>query len=74
MFEIDKVQFGVFLLGLRKEKGYTQKQLAEKLFVSDKAVSKWEAGAESSGYYTSRSSGGYTGCDSCGTAADTAYQ
>ena len=41
MFEIDKVQFGAFLLELRKEKGYTQKQLAEKLFVSDKAVSKW---------------------------------
>ncbi|WP_343085007.1 helix-turn-helix domain-containing protein [Blautia producta] len=44
MFEIDKVQFGAFLLELRKEKGYTQKQLAEKLFVSDKAVSKWERG------------------------------
>ena len=26
------------------KKGYTQKQLAEKLFVSDKAVSKWERG------------------------------
>lgn len=44
MFEIDKERFGAFLLELRKEKGYTQKQLAEKLFVSDKAVSKWERG------------------------------
>ena len=29
---------------LREKKGYTQKQLAEKLMVSDKAVSKWESG------------------------------
>lgn len=40
MFEIDKKEFGSFLAGLRKEKGMTQKELAEKLFVSDKAVSK----------------------------------
>ena len=29
MFEIDKERFGAFLLELRKEKVYTQKQLAE---------------------------------------------
>ncbi len=29
---------------LRKEKGWTQAQLAERLFVTDKAVSKWEQG------------------------------
>ena len=29
---------------LRESKGYTQKQLAELLMVSDKAVSKWETG------------------------------
>ena len=29
---------------LREKKGYTQRQLAEKLMVSDKAVSKWESG------------------------------
>ena len=29
---------------LRKEKGLMQKDLAEKLYVSDKAVSKWERG------------------------------
>lgn len=44
MFEIDKKEFGSFLSELRKEKGMTQKELAEKLFVSDKTVSKWETG------------------------------
>lgn len=44
MFEIDKEAFGTFLSEQRKAKGFTQKMLAEKLFVSDKAVSKWERG------------------------------
>lgn len=44
MFEIDKKRFGAFGAALRKEKGYTQKELAEKLFISAKAVSKWETG------------------------------
>lgn len=44
MFEIDKEQFGAFVATLRKEKGLMQKELAEKLYVSDKAVSKWERG------------------------------
>lgn len=44
MFEIDKDKFGAFLSQLRKEKGLMQKELAEKLYVSDKAVSKWERG------------------------------
>lgn len=39
---LDKEKVGAFLAQLRKEKGYTQKELAEKLYVSDKAVSKWE--------------------------------
>lgn len=42
MFEIDKKKFGTFVSELRKEKGYTQKELAQRLFISDKAVSKWE--------------------------------
>lgn len=37
--------FGNFLMSLRQEKGMTQKQLGERLGVSDKAVSKWEMGA-----------------------------
>ena len=44
MYEIDKSKFGAFISELRKEKGITQKELAEKLFISDKAVSKWETG------------------------------
>ena len=41
---IDKERFGAFLAVLRKEKGLTQRALAERLYVSDKAVSKWERG------------------------------
>ena len=44
MFEINKEEFGAFNSQLRKEKGLMQKDIAEKLFVSDKAVSKWERG------------------------------
>lgn len=44
MQEINKQKFGAFIAMLRKEKGLTQKQLAERLFLSDKAVSKWETG------------------------------
>lgn len=48
MFEIDKKKFGFFVAELRKEKNFTQKELAEKLFLSDKAVSKWETGVSHS--------------------------
>lgn len=44
MHEMDKQKFGAFVAQLRKEKGYTQKDLARQLYVSDKAVSKWETG------------------------------
>ena len=40
MHELDNEKFGAFLAQLRRERGMTQKDLAEKLFVSDKAVSK----------------------------------
>lgn len=36
---------GKAIAALRKSKGWTQAELAEKLNVSDKAVSKWESGA-----------------------------
>lgn len=44
MQEINKERFGSFVAGLRKEQGMTQKELAQKVYVSDKAVSKWERG------------------------------
>lgn len=41
---MDQVKTGELIRRLRTEKGLTQKQLAEKISVSDKAVSKWECG------------------------------
>ena len=35
---------GRFIADLRRQKGYTQKQLAEKLMVTDKSISRWETG------------------------------
>ncbi|MFI3163464.1 MAG: helix-turn-helix transcriptional regulator [Bacillota bacterium] len=40
--ELTKV--GKFIAELRQEKGLTQKELADKLFVTNKAVSRWETG------------------------------
>lgn len=45
---MDNVLFGKFIREARKEKGLTQKQLADQLHVSDKAVSKWENGVSRS--------------------------
>ena len=45
MYQLDNEKFGKFICELRKETSLTQKELAEKLFVSDKTVSKWERGA-----------------------------
>lgn len=44
MYQINNEKFGKFLTEIRKEKQMTQKELADKLFVSDKTVSKWECG------------------------------
>lgn len=41
---MDQIAIGKFIAQCRKEKKLTQAQLAERLGVSDKAVSKWENG------------------------------
>ena len=41
---MDQVKIGKFIAAERKRKGYTQKQLSEKLQISNKTVSKWECG------------------------------
>ncbi len=41
---MDNLKFGKFIKELRKEKNMTQKELAEKLYLTDKAISKWERG------------------------------
>ncbi len=41
---MDQIMIGKFIASERKRKGYTQKQLSEKLGISDKTISKWERG------------------------------
>lgn len=41
---MDQRKIGAFIATLRKEKGYTQRQLAELLGISEKTISKWECG------------------------------
>ena len=41
---VNKSTFGQFLRQKRNEKGMTQKEFAEKLFLSESAISKWEKG------------------------------
>ena len=41
---MDLKKTGLFISGIRKEKSMTQKELAERLSVTDKAVSRWETG------------------------------
>ena len=45
MGEVIKMSLSDNLRALRKQKGYSQEQLAERLNVSRQAVSKWENGA-----------------------------
>ena len=40
----DKNRIGDFLAKLRNEKGYTQQKLADKIHVTNKAISNWENG------------------------------
>ena len=41
---MDQIKIGKFIASCRKEQGFTQSALAEKLGISDRAVSKWETG------------------------------
>ena len=41
---MDYSKIGSLILKLRKEKGYTQKMLADRLHISDRTISKWERG------------------------------
>lgn len=41
---MEQIKIGKFISECRKKKGLTQKELAEKINVTDKAISKWETG------------------------------
>lgn len=41
---MDQAKIGKFIQEMRKQQGFTQRELADKLLVSDKTVSKWERG------------------------------
>lgn len=41
---MDQKKIGKFILEMRKTKGLTQRELAEKIGISDKTISKWECG------------------------------
>ena len=46
---MDMKKTGELIAAIRKEKGLTQEQLGERLYVTGKAVSKWERGAGAPG-------------------------
>ena len=41
---IDQIKIGKFIAAKRKEKSLTQVEVAERLGITDRAVSKWERG------------------------------
>jgi len=41
---MDYKKTGELIANIRKERGMTQKELADELFISDRTVSKWERG------------------------------
>ena len=45
---MEKEKIGKYIIKKRIEKGMTQQQLAEKIQVTEKAVSRWETGVSHS--------------------------
>ena len=45
---MNQTKIGKFIAECRKQKNLTQMQLAEKLNITDKAISKWERGVSQS--------------------------
>ena len=45
---MEKEKIGEFISELRKERQLTQKELADELGLTDKAISKWETGVSHS--------------------------
>ncbi len=41
---MDQIRIGKFIAESRKSRNLTQRQLADALSISDKTISKWEAG------------------------------
>ena len=48
---MDSQKIGQYIAYKRKEKGMTQKQLADALLITNKAVSKWETGVSQTKRY-----------------------
>ena len=48
---MDQKKTGRFFKELRNEKGWTQEQLAEKLNVSGRTISRWETGVSQTKRY-----------------------
>ena len=48
---IEKDKLGIFLAQLRKDRNLTQKELADKLYVSVSTISKWEKGVSTPNIY-----------------------
>lgn len=48
---MDATKIGRFIEAERRAKGWTQRQLADKLQLTDKAISRWETGvSQTKGY------------------------
>ena len=48
---MNQIKIGRFIAECRKKSNLTQMQLAEKLGITDKAISKWERSIQYSRYY-----------------------